>query len=249
MKKLLLGLLLLTAGTLSAQEARRDTIVPKYLIQGYFFNEKPEALPDSLNFGSIVDSEGNKVIFERFPAGRDLSDRAKAYAIPVEQVRNGKELLDKYATAEGHWFIALRTPYPIHVGDKFPKFKEKDIDGRTWTNGEVKGKAMVLNLWYTGCGPCIREMPLISAWQKECPDAVFFSSTYEKADLIRPVVERRKFTYHHLVEVKDFTKWVVNGYPLTILVDKKGIIRRIESGTSLVQRDELLETLKRLERE
>jgi hypothetical protein len=46
----------------TAQEARIDTIVPKYLINGYFFREMPK-LPDAVpSVTRLKDKEGNSVV-------------------------------------------------------------------------------------------------------------------------------------------------------------------------------------------
>ena len=46
----------------TAQEARIDTIVPKYLINGYFFREMPK-LPDAVSSVTrLKDKEGNSLV-------------------------------------------------------------------------------------------------------------------------------------------------------------------------------------------
>ena len=46
----------------TAQEERIDTVIPKYLINGYFFREMPK-LPDAeKTFSGLKDKEGNRVI-------------------------------------------------------------------------------------------------------------------------------------------------------------------------------------------
>src|SRR5262249_31716820 len=37
-----------------------------------------------------------------------------------------------------------------------------DAAGKTHTLAEFKGKAVVLNLWATWCGPCVEEMPTLA---------------------------------------------------------------------------------------
>ncbi|MBR0390383.1 MAG: redoxin family protein, partial [Prevotella sp.] len=49
--------------------------------------------------------------------------------------------------------------YP-HAGDKFPTFSDKDIDGNTWNSDSIRGRVAVFNLWYSGCRPCLAEMPI-----------------------------------------------------------------------------------------
>lgn len=55
-------LLVLVALAGQAQEARIDTVVPKFLINGYFFREMPK-LPDAeKTFSRLKDKEGNSLV-------------------------------------------------------------------------------------------------------------------------------------------------------------------------------------------
>jgi thiol-disulfide isomerase/thioredoxin len=99
---------------------------------------------------------------------------------------------------------------------------------------------MVLNLWFTGCGPCRAEMPELSQWKTEMPDVMFFAATYEDAATARPVVERQGFNWIQLVGDTQFKEWIdESGYPLTVVVDKAGNVTHVEHGTSPVQRETL----------
>jgi hypothetical protein len=40
-----------------------------------------------------------------------------------------------------------------------PKFELTTIDGKTFNTDSLRGKVVVLNFWFIGCGPCRRELP------------------------------------------------------------------------------------------
>ena len=57
-------------------------------------------------------------------------------------------------------------------------------------------------------------------------------------------------TMMHLIEVKDMMAWIgTEGFPLTIVVDKKGIVRHAVHGTNEDKRAELLAKIKEADAE
>ena len=90
-------------------------------------------------------------------------------------------------------------------------------------------------------------MPELSIWKNEMPDVMFFSSTYESAEIARPIVEKHGFNWIHLVDNEKFKEFIgSNGFPMTIIVDKHGIVSMIEYGTSPTQRTALKERIELL---
>ena len=252
MKQLRLVILALVAFAslgATAQEERRDTIIPKYLSNGYFFRELPE-LPDGLKSVMwLKDKEGNSITVINVEA--TLPKSLIQQAIPREEVHNADQFLDGLnmiltmleLTQEG--VKTDGTFYSPKAGEPFPQFNEKDIEGRTWTNDNVRGRVMVLNLWYSGCGPCRAEMPELSTWKELLPEVMFFSATYHDAETVKNITDKHHFTWTHLVKAKDMMSWIgTKGFPLTIVVDKQGIVRYAVHGTSEEKRVKLLAIIK-----
>jgi hypothetical protein len=80
------------------------------------------------------------------------------------------------------------------------------------------------------------------------PDVMFFSSTFEDAATARPVLEKQGFSWIPLVKDTQFKEWIdETGYPLTIVVDKSGIISHIEHGTSPLQRETLKQKIQEVQ--
>lgn len=249
MKTFITALFAIVAIAGQAQEARIDTIVPKFLINGYFFREMPK-LPDAMpSVTRLRDNEGNSVVAIGLDV--DLPKSVVRKAIPREQVHNAdqfqngvnmmrtmQELTQANVKADG-------TFYSPKAGEHFPQFSEKDMDGRTWTNDSVRGHVMVLNLWYSGCGPCRAEMPELSTWKEKFPNVMFFSATYHDAEIVKRITDKHHFTWTHLVEAKDMMSWIgTEGFPFTVVVDKQGIVRHAVHGTNEMKREELLAKIK-----
>lgn len=237
-----------------AQEERIDTVIPKFLSNGYFFREMPQLPDGETTMSRLKDNEGNSIIVINVNATLPKSLIRKA--IPREQVHNAdqflkglnimttmKELTQAGVKADGTFYY----PKP---GDSFPPFSEKDMEGNTWTDDSIRGRVMVLNLWYSGCGPCRAEMPELSTWKEQLPNVMFFSATFHDAETAKRITDKHHFTWTHLVEAKDMMSWIgTEGFPLTIVVDKKGIVRYAVHGTNETTRAELLKIIKEAEAE
>lgn len=249
MKNLFILLLMLCSLTATAQE-RTDTVIPKILCNGYFFRDMKK-LPYSSSFSihRLKDNEDNSIIAVDINGA--LPESIIQQAIPREQVHNadqflkGINMLHEMEKLTRGKTKRRDTLYYPEVGKLFPNFREKDANGRIWTNDSVRGHVMVLNLWYSGCGPCRAEMPELSTWKEKFPDVIFFSATYHNTEQVKKITEKQHFTWTHLVEAKDMMPWIGNkGFPLTVVVDKHGIVRHVVHGTSEGNRAQILTKIK-----
>ena len=126
----------------------------------------------------------------------------------------------------------------LALGERLPgAFRLNDIDGKVWTGESISGHVTVINCWYSGCGPCRREMAELSQWRGEWPSVIFLSANFESADKVREIVKAEGFNWTHIYNDTYFTQWVGGeGYPLTIVLDKSGIVRNITHGTNKEKR-------------
>ena len=227
----------------SQEKSRPKRLV---LIEDYIFESKPtdELLPQTTMMFSIATPNGSHAM--GMVLKDSLPEQIKKEALDVASIPEGALLLEMFKEAQERYKNAFKAP-KIEEGTSFPTFSASDVNGKTWSNEDAKGKVMVLNLWYTGCGPCRAEMPELSQWKEEMPDVMFFSATYEKADRAKPVLEKHGFNWINLVDDQQFVKWIgANGYPLTIVIDKEGIIKLAVNGTSPEKREELKRKIQEL---
>lgn len=240
LRTLIFSLLLL--GCVAGRAERLEMLI---IYNGYFFDGFParaenDSTPRDMVMFSIETPNRAKALC-LFAPSAELPEEFLQAAIPVEDVKEGAELLRRYNEQKEN-LMRMRhggekTAPRLKVGEPFPDFSATDIAGRTWTNADANGRVMVLNLWFTGCGPCRGEMPELSGWKNEMPDVMFFSSTYEAPEIARQVLDKVDFNWIPLVNNSQFTEYIgSNGYPLTVIVDKSGKIAAFEYGTSPAKR-------------
>ena len=211
---------------------------------GMFFYEKPEQVPPGsvVAMAALEDSIWGKITILDYP---QLSEAAKQYAVPPRKIKNGKSILERAANVRRFHTTTLTPKMNVALGDEFPEFTLRDINGREWSKRDLIGKKAVINFWFTGCEPCIKEMPELGRWVRKHRDVIFLAVTFESADKIKEIVKENKFRFHQLVDDKELqTEVGVSSYPFTVVLDEDGKIILIEVGTSPVQRDNILNSIK-----
>ena len=111
-------------------------------------------------------------------------------------------------------------------GKPLPDFVFKDILGNTYTPEDIKGKVVVINLWFISCAPCIEEMPELNKLVKEYEnnDAVLFLALAldEKGPRLNTFLETHVFNYNIVPDSQDYIikKLQINSFPTHIVLDK-----------------------------
>lgn len=153
-------------------------------------------------------------------------------AIPAERVKFAKKLIRDYNGRKPQT-VGVYQGIGAKVGEPLVKFEYSDIDGNVWNNEKLKNKIYVINIWQSECVPCRREMPILSEWKERFPDVVFLSASRHNREEILPIISQHQFTWTHLQEASDLVALVrQEGFPLTIVVDKNGIVRFAKVGAS-----------------
>lgn len=118
-------------------------------------------------------------------------------------------------------------------GEKALDFIVTDLRGKTIKLSELKGKVVVLNFWFTKCGPCVQEMPTLNALVKEYKnkDVVFLAITFNKKGVVENFLEETDFNYTIAANANDvISMYGVQSYPTSIVINKKGEIALKEIG-------------------
>lgn len=132
------------------------------------------------------------------------------------------------------------------IGSTLTELSLTDMDGKTYTLEDLKGKAIFLNFWFTQCKPCIEEMPDLNKLKEKYNDqnVVFFAVTYNEKKLITEFLKRTDLNLTIIPnDRKTIDQFHINFYPTNILIDPNGkvlFINELMGGNGLKEIKKLL---------
>lgn len=102
---------------------------------------------------------------------------------------------------------------------------------------DLKGKPTLVNLWFTECAPCIKEMPVLNKMKSRYEERFnFLSVTTDEAKEVRAFLEKTKFDFTHIVDAKSLTTDLgFEGFPVNLFLDKEGVIQKIKGNVPYVK--------------
>jgi len=115
------------------------------------------------------------------------------------------------------------------IGKKLPDYTMTDIMGNTHTAASLKGKIVVMNFWFIGCKPCIKEIPQLNDVVEFFYDkpVVFLAPTFDEQDAVNEFLEDKTFNYQIISGMtdKEMDKYYdVKLWPTHIIYNKEGKI-------------------------
>jgi thiol-disulfide isomerase/thioredoxin len=124
-----------------------------------------------------------------------------------------------------------------------------DLEGKPHALKDYRGKVVILDFWYRGCGWCIRSMPQLKevvAHFKGRPVVFFGMNTDRKLEDARFVVDKMGLTYTNLKAEGLPEKYQVRGFPTLVIIDQEGVVRDLHVGYSPTLREEVIRSVERL---
>jgi peroxiredoxin len=106
-------------------------------------------------------------------------------------------------------------------------FTLTDLDGKTWTLKDLKGKVVLVNFWATWCPPCQKEMPDLEALYtrfKEQGFVVLAISEDDETEKVGPFISERKVSFPVLLDPgqKVNNLFAVEGIPKSFVYNRDG---------------------------
>ena len=109
------------------------------------------------------------------------------------------------------------------------------LDGKAHALADYRGKVVVLDFWYRGCGWCVKAMPTMNALAGRFegrPVAVLGMNTDAKEEDARFVADVMGLKYETLRAQGMPEKYNIRGFPTVVLIGPDGVVRDIHAGYS-----------------
>jgi thiol-disulfide isomerase/thioredoxin len=124
------------------------------------------------------------------------------------------------------------------------------LDGAPIDSEQLRGKVVVANFWFTGCGPCKAEMPDLNRLKREFAgkEVVFLAFTFEKDEaVLRRFLKEYPFEYT-IVPGADAVAAAlgIESYPSHVIISPEGKIESMLVGAGPSRADELKAIIARL---
>ena len=115
----------------------------------------------------------------------------------------------------------------LSCGSAEPTFRDKlkilTLQGESLNKDQYENKVLILNLWATWCGPCIREMPDLQEMQTELPDDfVLLLASDEEPEKVKRFIENNSFELDFVRLNNSIESLGVYSLPTTFIVGKDG---------------------------
>ena len=110
---------------------------------------------------------------------------------------------------------------------KLPPFELPDLSGKTWRLKNLEGKAVLINVWATWCGPCKAELPKLEKLYEKVKDRtdlqILTMSIDEDLGLVAPFMKEQGYTFP-VLPAYSFVTGLLGGFgiPQNWIVDAKG---------------------------
>jgi peroxiredoxin len=177
------------------------------------------------------------------------NDTVKAYYVAknMEQVRSYEDFVNKVTPFYKYFFSdELKAAYHkkekelavFAKGDKAYNFSLKDVNDKTYTLADFKGKVVVLDVWAMWCAPCLAEKPNFLALEEEFAkrtDIVFVGVSVDglaKKDIWKNFVSRKGWKGIELLSDPDnsiMKYYKIEGIPRFMIFDKEGKIVTVDA--------------------
>ena len=148
------------------------------------------------------------------------------------------------------WSMGSRVPT---VGTQAEDFRLTDLDGKSQSLSQYRGKIVLVNFWATWCKPCTTEMPAMQAMYDKLRDKGFVVLAVNELEDDAKVREHIKQYGHTFPVLMDRDNKVANqfgvfGLPVSVFIDREGRVQEYIKG-GLLTEQKIEETVVRIQKQ
>jgi peroxiredoxin len=148
------------------------------------------------------------------------------------------------------WGMGSRVPA---VGTAAEDFHLVDLEGKSQSLSQYRGKVVLVNFWATWCKPCTTEMPAMQATYDKLRDKRFVVLAINELEDDAKVREHIKQYGHTFPVLMDRDNKVANqfgvfGLPVSVFIDEKGVVQEYIKG-GLLTEQVILDVVARIQKQ
>jgi peroxiredoxin len=146
------------------------------------------------------------------------------------------------------WSMGSRVPA---VGTPAEDFRLVDLEGKSQSLSQYRGKVVLVNFWATWCKPCTTEMPAMQTTYDKLRDKGFVVLAINELEDDAKVREHIKQYGHTFPVLMDRDNKVANqfgvfGLPVSVFIDEKGVVQEYIKG-GLLTEDKIYQAVQRIQ--
>ena len=183
-------------------------------------------------YGDIIWDLNKDGIFENETESRECYQVNNPFnilgrALQVERISpSGDEIVLVPADVE------VAPKIEITKGEPAPEFAVVDVHGDTLRLSDFRGRHVLLDFWFTTCGPCIRDTPklvdIYRAKQAHGLEIIGINTSDKSREAVLRYVEKHGIEWPQVIEVENETKpteiYHISGKPSYVWIGPDGVV-------------------------